>query len=112
MTNTENDFELVRGSGNVFRDLGHPAADLEQIKAILAAKIIGILEDERLSTRQAQQRTGINHADVARIRTAKLDRFTVDRLVKIIDLLGRQIEVHITVRPRGAQSADGTAAHP
>ena len=32
--------EIVRGSGNVFRDLGHASADVEQLKAILAAEII------------------------------------------------------------------------
>ena len=32
--------ELVRGSGNVFRDLGHENADLEQLKALLVAEII------------------------------------------------------------------------
>jgi hypothetical protein len=29
--------EVVRGTGNVFRDLGHKSADVEQFKAILAA---------------------------------------------------------------------------
>ena len=38
------DLELVSGSGNVFRDLGKPNADLAQTRAILAAKIIGVLE--------------------------------------------------------------------
>jgi hypothetical protein len=28
--------EVMRGSGNVFRDLGHKNADVEQFKAILA----------------------------------------------------------------------------
>lgn len=32
--------ELVRGSGNVFRDSGRPNSDAEQLKAILAAEII------------------------------------------------------------------------
>lgn len=109
MSDNKSDFELVRGSGNVFRDLGHPAADIEQTKAILAAKIIGILDDEGLSTRQAQLKTGINHADFARIRNAKLDRFTLDRLLKIIALLGRQVEVRISVQPRPQSEA---SAHP
>ncbi len=100
-TADEDGFELVRGSGNVFRDLGHPAVDVEQTKAILAAEIIGILDDEGLSTRKAQERTGINHADFARIRNAKLNRFTIDRLMTIVDRLGRQVEVQISVQPQG-----------
>ncbi|HEX9423963.1 MAG TPA: hypothetical protein VF899_12035 [Pyrinomonadaceae bacterium] len=31
--------EVVRGSGNVFRDLGHKNADADQFKAIRAAEI-------------------------------------------------------------------------
>ena len=33
-------FDLVHGSGNIFRDLGHPNPDLELMKALLAAEII------------------------------------------------------------------------
>ena len=100
MTGSRDDFELVRGSGNVFRDFGHPAADVEHTKAILAAEIIGILDEEGLSTRKAQEKTGINHADFARVRNAKLDRFTIDRLITIVDRLGRQVEVRISVQKR------------
>ncbi len=34
--------DVVRGSGNVFRDLGHENADVEQFKAILAAEIMKV----------------------------------------------------------------------
>jgi predicted XRE-type DNA-binding protein len=111
MTGGKGDFELVRGGGNMFRDFGHPAADVEETKAILAAKIIGILDDEEISTRKAQEKTGINHADFARIRNAKLDRFTIDRLMTIVDRLGRRVEVRITVRPR-KQGREKSHSHP
>ena len=51
--------KVVRGSGNVFRDLGHKNADAERFKAILAAEIIKALEREGLSVRAAHDRTGI-----------------------------------------------------
>ena len=109
MSKNKNDFELVRGSGNVFRDLGHPAADIEQTKAVLAARIIGILDDDGLSTRKAQEKTGINYADFARIRNVKLDRFTIDRLMTILDRLGRQVEVRIRVKRRPRQVDKATS---
>ncbi len=55
--------EVVKGSGNVFRDHGHKNADADQFKAILAAEIIKALDRERLSVRGAQGRTGIAAAD-------------------------------------------------
>ena len=36
---SKEDFELVRGSGNVYRDFGRPDAGLAQARAITAAKI-------------------------------------------------------------------------
>jgi predicted XRE-type DNA-binding protein len=89
--------EVVRGSGNVFRDLGYENADLEQLKAILAAEIIKALDREGLSVRRAQARTGIAAADFSRIRNADLGRFTVDRLVSIINRLGSRVDVTVRV---------------
>jgi predicted XRE-type DNA-binding protein len=87
--------EVVRGSGNVFRDLGHANADAEQFKAILAAEIIRALDREQLTVRAAHARTGIAAADFSRIRNANLGRFTVDRLMSIINRLGSRVEVKI-----------------
>jgi predicted XRE-type DNA-binding protein len=89
--------EVVRGSGNVFRDLRHENADAEQVKAILAAEIIKTLNREGLSVRAAHRRTGIAAADFSRIRNADLARFTVDRLISIINRLGSRVEVRIRV---------------
>jgi predicted XRE-type DNA-binding protein len=91
-------FELVRGSGNVFRDFGHPDADVLQMKAILAAEIIKMMDRERLTVRGAHARTGVAAADFSRIRNADLGRFTLDRLVSIINRLGARVEVKIKVR--------------
>jgi predicted XRE-type DNA-binding protein len=90
--------ELVRGSGNVFRDFGHPDPDVQQMKAILAAEIIKMLDREKLTVRAAHARTGIAAADFSRIRNADLGRFTLDRLVTIINRLGSRVEVKIKVR--------------
>ena len=90
--------EVVRGSGNVFRDLGHENADAEQFKAILAAEFIKTLDREHLTVRAAHARTGIAAADFSRLRNADLARFTVDRLISIINRLGSRVEVKIRVR--------------
>lgn len=100
-----NKAELLRGSGNVFRDLGMPNPDLEQLRAILAAEIIRTLDGQDLSTRAAHALTGIAAADFSRIRQARLDRFTIDRLMTILDRLGRKVTVSVTVRRRAAASS-------
>jgi len=92
------ELEVIRGSGNVYRDLGRENADIEQFKALLASEIIKTLDREKLSVRQAQARTGIAAADFSRIRNADLGRFTVDRLMTIINRLGSRIEVAMKLR--------------
>jgi len=89
---------VVRGGGNVFRDLGHANADIEQFKALLAAEIVKALDRDGLSVRAAQRRTGIAAADFSRLRNAALGRFTVDRLISIINRLGSRVEVKLRVR--------------
>lgn len=90
--------EIVRGSGNVFADFGHPNAAVEQSKAILASEIIGVLDNRRITVRKAESLTGIAAADFSRIRRTKLDRFTIDRLMTILDRLDQDIEVSVIVR--------------
>jgi len=99
---SDEDFELVHGSGNVFADFGVPNADARQLRAILAAEIIGQLDERKLTVRAAQELTGIAAADFSRIRHAKLDRFTIDRLMMILDRLGQRVEVEVTVTTRAA----------
>jgi predicted XRE-type DNA-binding protein len=101
--------EVVRGSGNVFRDLGHENADAEQFKAILASEIIKALDREHLTVRAAHRRTGIAAADFSRIRNADLGRFTVDRLMSIINRLGSRVEVKVRVRRVETAAHEATA---
>jgi predicted XRE-type DNA-binding protein len=90
--------EVTRGSGNVFRDLRHPNADVEQFKAILAAEIIKVLDRDGLTVRAAHTHTGIAAADFSRIRNADLGRFTVDRLMSILNRLGSRVEIKVKIR--------------
>ena len=92
--------ELVRGSGNVFRDFGDANPDLEQAKAILSAKIIGILDERKLSTRKAAAVTGFQQADFARLRKVQTGRFTIDRLIRIVNALDDSLGVTVSIDRR------------
>ena len=99
------DFELIRGSGNVFRDFGRANADLKQARAIIAAEIIRALDARGLSTREAEKLTGVSHSEFSRIRKARLERFTIDRMITILGKLDEDVEVSLTFRPRSPQDA-------
>ena len=100
---SESECELVEGSGNVFRDFAEPDANLKHAKAIVAARIISILDERELTVRKAEDLTGFAAADYSRIRNANLRRFTLDRLMKIIAALDGRIRatVHVDSRRNG-----------
>jgi predicted XRE-type DNA-binding protein len=97
---------ILRGSGNVFFDFGRTNAGLEQARAILAAEIIRTLDARGLSTRDAEKLTGVGHSEFSRIRNAKLDRFTLDRMITILGKLDENVEVSITFHPRRYETHD------
>ena len=94
---SESEFELVEGSGNVYRDLGDPEADLKHAKAVLAARIIMTLDERGLSVRKAAALTPFAAADFSRIRNADLGRFTLDRLMWMLNSLDGDLRVTIRV---------------
>lgn len=89
------EIEMVRGSHNPFRHAGLPDADTELMKADLAAGIIAILRQRKMSGGEAARLAEVTEADISRIRKAALDRFTIDRIVRIHNRLdcGKWIKV-------------------
>jgi predicted XRE-type DNA-binding protein len=92
--------ELFCGSGNIFSDLGLPNANKEHLRAVLAAEIGKALTAEGWGVREAARKTGVAAADFSRIRNANLERFTIDRLLTILDRLHREVTVNVAVDRR------------
>lgn len=72
----------------------------ELLKYRLSAEINKILD--RLTTEQAVNKTGLNRADLSRIKIQSISRFSIDRLIKILILLGQSVS--ITVKTKKAAS--------
>lgn len=96
----EGNLELVRGSGNVYRDFRRSNAGLEQARAITAARIIRVLDERRLSARDAEKLTGVSYSEFSRIRNTRLSRFTLDRMIAILGKLDKDVEVSVTFKAR------------
>jgi predicted XRE-type DNA-binding protein len=65
-----------------------------------------------MSVRAAGELTGIAAADFSRVRQAKLDRFTIDRLMTILGRLDQKVDVAVDVRPRTAQLRSSLRSNP
>ncbi|MCH7623705.1 MAG: XRE family transcriptional regulator [Nitrospinae bacterium] len=93
MTKETEELEIVRGSGNVFRDAGFPNANVEQAKALLAAQIIKVLRTQNMTNRAASKISGVTEADISRIKQPDLKRFTIDRLMTILNKLDPEVDI-------------------
>ncbi|AYD00362.1 helix-turn-helix transcriptional regulator [Neorhizobium sp. NCHU2750] len=102
---TEDDFDIVKGSGNIYADLGDPDADTKLMKAQLAAEIIATLDRRRLTAREAEKLVGVTAADLSRIRNADLGRFSIDRLVRVLNALDRRVTVKVSRMPSPGSTA-------
>jgi predicted XRE-type DNA-binding protein len=110
--------EVVRGSGNAFADVGLPNTDAEYIKAKLAAELIRTMRERKLTAVAASKLTGATEADISRIRSAELGRFSIDRMVRILNGLDQRVTVTVGPfrggggRRAGTRKPGAFPAHP
>lgn len=97
--------EFTPSSGNVFTDLNLPHADDLLAKAELAAKIIAEIQRRRLTQSQAAGILGIDQPKVSALKQGKLSGFSIERLLRLLLVLGRDIEITVKVRPRSRSAA-------
>ncbi len=89
---------VTKGSGNVFRDLGLPDADLLQAKADLVHRIFVLIEERSLTQVQAAEVLGVTQPKVSALLHGRLEGFSMDRLVRFLSALDQ--DVKISVRPK------------
>ena len=97
--------EFTPSSGNVFADLGLPHADDLLAKAELAAKIIAEIQRRRLTQTRASQILGIDQPKISALKQGKLSGFSIERLMRFLLLLGRDIEIAVKNKPRSRPAA-------
>src|SRR5580693_1546209 len=91
---------VTPSSGNVFADLGLPRADERQTQVRLAVAINQAIKDRRLSQVGAAQLLEINQPKISALANYRLDGFSVERLMRFLNALGRDIEIVVRKRPR------------
>ncbi len=97
--------ESTASSGNVFADLNLPHADDLLAKAELAAKIIAEIQRRRLTQTQAAAILGIDQPKISALRQGKLSGFSIERLMRLVLRLGRDIEITVKARAKSGSSA-------
>lgn len=97
--------EITRGSGNVFADLGFADAEERQTKLRLAHALNTVIDARRLTQAAAAARLGLNQPKVSALRNYKLEGFSVERLMTLLNALDRDVEIVIRKKPRSRAAA-------
>lgn len=91
---------VVESSGNVFTDLGLPTSGDEVMKIALARAITNAVRKRELTQTEAAKIIGVDQAKISALLRGRLKGFSVDRLVRYLTLLGKDIDIRISGRPR------------
>lgn len=89
------DIRIERGGGNVFADLGHPEAETHLLKAALVSQIDAIIRERRLTQAHAAELLGLSQPDVSRLLRGSFRDYSVERLLRLLLALGRDVEIVI-----------------
>ena len=87
------------GSGNVFADLGLPDADNLLLKAKLVSKIDDVITARGLTQAEAGGIMGLPQPKVSELCNGKTADYSVERLYRLLNNLGVQIEVVMRDQP-------------
>src|SRR5436305_11956225 len=87
---------IHRSSGNVFSDLRIPNPHQYLAKAELAAKILKIVRERRLTQAATGKLLGINQPKVSALLNGRLDGFSSDRLFRFLNALGCDVRIRIS----------------
>ena len=97
--------EFEKSTGNVFADLGLPDAEDRLAKAELARKISEILAKRHLSQRDAAALLGVDQPKVSALVRGQLAGFSLERLMRFLNILGRDVQIVVKAKPSNRQRA-------
>ena len=87
--------KVERGSGNVFADLGRPDAETQLLKAELVTRIDKMIRQRGLKQVEAAKLLGLSQPDISRLLRGSFREYSVERLLRLLTALGRDVEIVI-----------------
>ena len=96
--------KVQRGSGNVFSDIGfapEEAANL-QVRSDLMIQLRKRLDALRVTQLQAARLLGVSQPRVSDLMRGRIDRFSVDMLIKLLGKAGAEVRLTVRGKSRAA----------
>lgn len=96
---------VVRGTENVFADLGYPDAEERQAKLRLAYAVNQVLEQRKLTQAEAAKTLGVTQPKILALWHYKLAGFSMERLMTLLTALDQDVEIVIKRKPQSRRAA-------
>ncbi|MHB0980209.1 MAG: helix-turn-helix domain-containing protein [Thermoleophilia bacterium] len=97
--------EHTVSTGNVFADLGLPRADELQAKAALAVQIASIVSHRHLTQAETARILVTGQPRVSELLAGRLDGFSIERLIRYLNALDRDVQIVVSPKPRSRPRA-------
>jgi predicted XRE-type DNA-binding protein len=93
--------EAEASSGNVFADIAVPNPEECLAKAKLVQGIADAIAERKLTQAQAAGILGVDQPKVSALVRGKVEGFSIDRLLRFLNALGRDVEIIVGPARRG-----------
>jgi len=100
---------IVRGTKNIFADLGYADAETHLLKAKLVSRIQAAITAQALTQVAAAQCMGLSQPDVSRLLNGQFREVSLERLMRLLIRLG--CDVDITIRKHGKPATPQDTIH-
>jgi predicted XRE-type DNA-binding protein len=102
---SDNEIEIIRGSENVYADIGLSQPGQRLLKAHLMLAINTAVDQLGLTQTHAAALIGLKQSELSRIENGRGAGFSTDRLIEVLLRLGRDVEIAIVPAEAGAPGA-------
>ena len=85
-------------SENVFKDVGFSEQEAEYltIRSRLMLEVDRFVEESGLTQREAAKKLGIDYPRLNDLLRGKIQKFSIDALVKMLSRIGVHVDVHVS----------------
>lgn len=96
--------KIRKSSGNVFRDLGFPPAEAEnlRVRTHLMIQLEKVIEARGWTQREAARHLGVSQPRISDLVQGKFERFSADSLIEMFGRAGFTVTVGVRRRSRVA----------
>lgn len=99
------EMKVTSSSGNVFADLGLPNPEEQLVKATIALTIHELIEKRGLTQTEAGKILGLSQSSVSNLVRGKLEKFTMDRLLRYMRKLDYDVTISFKEKPKSREEA-------